>query len=470
MFKVNDRVKQSSLTEGNVNYVVLNDTFGSFQSFADGIGDGNATYYTIENNDQFEVGIGTYDLATDTLYRNKVLQSSNNDQRITLLGVSVVFCTYPADKAVFLNPSGYIDSLPTYYSGIQFPDSGIQYHAINGSGSPQLLTFWSDNRELSADENLHWSVETNTLTVGGITDFLSDVTVYGNLTVQGTQYVSETQIINSQITDTTFRDTTFYRDDAGCFFHAYVDNQWDNTIALYSTNESCTEWRLGVKDYSTAFESPPTRGYVFGDCRTVGGVVNPETYYVIVDPVGFYINHRNYNILRSYQGSVLTPSNNFFSSVGSITPVGIHGAVSQIADLTVWKNSNDVTLAKVYYDGKASFNCYEFPDQTVQCTAFTKECITINQESSLSRSYDFVFLEANSTFDLFLDSAANIDCGTTMVIKRKNIPNQPANDYKINIRPKIGSNETIDGYNIFTINYVNQSITLVSDGQNWQII
>jgi hypothetical protein len=470
MLKVNDRVKQSSLTEGDVNYVVLNDTFGSFQSFADGIGDGNTTYYTIENNDQFEVGIGTYDLATDTLYRDKILQSSNNDQRITLLGVSVVFCTYPADKAVFLNPSGYIDSLPTYYSGIQFPDSGIQYHAINGSGSPHLLTFWSDNRELSADENLHWSVETNTLTVGGITNFLSDVTVYGNLTVQGTQYVSETQIINSQITDTTFNNTTFYRDDAGCFFHAYVDNEWDNTIALYSTNELCTEWRLGVKDYSTAFESPPTRGYVFGDCRTVGGVVNPDTYYVIADPVGFYINHRSYNVLHSYQGSVLTPSNNFFSSVGSITPVGIHGAVSQSADLTVWRNSNDITLAKVYYDGKASFNCYEFPDQTVQCTAFTKECITIDQESFLSRSYDFMFLEVNSTFDVFLDSAANVDCGTTMVIKRKKIPNQPKNNYKVNIRPKLGSNETIDGYNILTINYTNEAMTLVSDGENWQII
>ena len=60
MFILSDRVKESSITEGNVNYITLNDTFGSFQSFREGIGDNNTTYYTIENNDQFEVGIGTY--------------------------------------------------------------------------------------------------------------------------------------------------------------------------------------------------------------------------------------------------------------------------------------------------------------------------------------------------------------------------------------------------------------------------
>lgn len=471
MFKVNDRVKESSLTEGSVNYVVLNDTFGGFQSFADGIGDGNTTYYTIENNDQFEVGVGTYDLLTNTLHRDEVLQSSNNDQLITLLGVSVVFCTYPADRSVFLSPSGYVNSLPTYYSGIQFPDSGIQYHAINGSGSPDFLTFWKEPRLLTGDHNLQYSVETNTLSIGGISNFYSDVTVFGDLTVQGTQYVTETQIINSQITDTTFRDTTFYRDDAGCFFHAYVDNQWDNTIALYSTNEFCTEWRLGVKDYSVAFESPPTRGYVFGDCERVGGYVNDVTYYVLNDVNGFWVSHFNQDTFNSQKGTPTIPfSNRVFSPLSSITPLGIYGAISQSADLTIWKNAIDNTLARVDSTGKAIFNCYEFPDGTEQCTAFTKECITINDRSILTRSYDFIFLEVNSTFDVFLDSAENVDCGTTMIIKRKKIANQPLNDYVVNIKPKIDSNQTIDGEPSFTIHYTNQSITLVSDGSNWHIV
>lgn len=469
MLKVNDRVKESSLTEGDVNYIILNDTFGGFQSFADGIGDGNTTYYTIENNDQFEVGIGTYELSTNTLHREKILQSSNNDNRIILLGASVVFCTYPADMSVFLNTNGYISSLPTYYSGIQFPDGGIQYHAINGSGSPQLLTFWTDTRHLSADPNLQWDTTTNTFTIGGITNFYSDVYISGSLTVQGTQYVVHTEIINSQITDTTLNNTKFYRSDAGCFFHAYVDNQWDNTIALYSTNEFCTEWRLGVKNYSTAFESPPTRGYVFGDCERVGGVVNDPTYYVLNDVNGFWVSHVDYDTLNSQKGSPSIPySNRLFSSTSTITPLGIYGAISQSADLTVWKNSTNNVLASVDNTGKASFNCYEFPDGSVQCSAFTKDCITINELSFLNRSYDFIFLEVNSTYNLYLDSAKNVECGTTMVIKRKNNPLNNKNI--VHIFPKLNSNETIDGNQNIDLMYVNQSITLVSDGNNWHII
>jgi len=472
LIKLSDRVKESSITEGDVNYVVLHDTYGSFQSFSDAIGDGNTTYYTIENNDNFEVGVGRYEESTNTLYRDIVLDSSNNGNRITLLGVSVVFCTYPADKSVFINTSGVLTSqFSHYYSGIGFPDGSVQYQAINGSGNNNLITFWDSPHSISSDPELSWSTETNTLSVGGIANFYSDVSVSGNLTVQGTQYVSETQIINSQITDTTFNNTTFYRDSAGCFFHAYVDNQWDNTVALYSTNEFCTEWRLGVKDYSPAFESPPTRGYVFGDCERVGGVVNSPTYYVLNDVNGFWVTHVGHDTFNSQRGNPSIPySNRLFSSSSTITPIAIYGSVLQNADLTVWNNSSDQTLARVYSDGKASFNCYEFPDNTTQCTAFTKECITINQQTFLSRHYDFIFLDVNSSFDVYLDSATSVDAGTTTVIKRKKLPEQSINSYQINIYPKIDTNETIDGENVFRIQYTNQSITIVSDGDNWQII
>lgn len=130
-FVLSDRVKESSLTEGDVGYVVLHDTFGSFQSFAQGIGDGNTTYYTIENNVDFEVGIGTYDLATNTLTRDVILDSSNSGQRITLNGVSIVFCTYPAAKASFVDEAGYITAQSPYL-GIKFPDGTIQTTAGGG--------------------------------------------------------------------------------------------------------------------------------------------------------------------------------------------------------------------------------------------------------------------------------------------------------------------------------------------------
>jgi hypothetical protein len=100
MLVVADRVKQTSITQGSGN-IIFNSTFGAFQSFSDGIGDGNSTYYVIENNSNFEVGIGTYTESTNSLSRDTILVSSNNNAHIDLLGVSLIFCTYPASKALF---------------------------------------------------------------------------------------------------------------------------------------------------------------------------------------------------------------------------------------------------------------------------------------------------------------------------------------------------------------------------------
>jgi hypothetical protein len=58
MFKLADRVKETTLTQGTGS-ILLAGSFGSFQTFSDGIGDGNSTYYTIENGSNFEIGIGT---------------------------------------------------------------------------------------------------------------------------------------------------------------------------------------------------------------------------------------------------------------------------------------------------------------------------------------------------------------------------------------------------------------------------
>jgi len=128
MLKLADRVKETSITTGNGLYINLAGAFGAFQTFLDGIGDGNSTYYTIENNSNFEVGLGTYSASTNSLSRDIILVSSNNNQRINLFGVSVVFCTYPATKAVFLNQSGYISAINS--SGIIFPDNTTQSTSI----------------------------------------------------------------------------------------------------------------------------------------------------------------------------------------------------------------------------------------------------------------------------------------------------------------------------------------------------
>jgi len=105
--KIADRVKETSLTQGS-GALTLEGAFGGFQTFSTAIGDGNSTYYAIENESQWEVGVGTYTASSNTLSRDTVLQSSNNDSKIDIYGVATVFCTYAADKAIFRDENGNI--------------------------------------------------------------------------------------------------------------------------------------------------------------------------------------------------------------------------------------------------------------------------------------------------------------------------------------------------------------------------
>jgi hypothetical protein len=95
---VKDRVQVSTSTTGT-GTLTLGTAAGGFQDFSV-IGDGNTTYYTITNNGNWEVGIGTYTASGTTLSRDTVLESSNSGNKINLSGTSVVFCTYPAEKSV----------------------------------------------------------------------------------------------------------------------------------------------------------------------------------------------------------------------------------------------------------------------------------------------------------------------------------------------------------------------------------
>ena len=108
---VKDRVQVSSSTTGT-GTLTLGVALGGFQDFSV-IGDGNTTYYAITNNGEWEVGIGTYTASGTTLSRDTVLESSNSGNKINLSGSSVVFCTYPAEKGLYLDANGNAIGLGT---------------------------------------------------------------------------------------------------------------------------------------------------------------------------------------------------------------------------------------------------------------------------------------------------------------------------------------------------------------------
>ncbi len=106
---LNDRVKETSTTTGTGTLDLAGAVTG-FVSFVAGIGDTNTTYYSIyeTGTDRWEVGLGTVtDAGTDTLSRDTVIDnSSGNTSKISFAGTLDVFCTLPADKAVYLDSSG----------------------------------------------------------------------------------------------------------------------------------------------------------------------------------------------------------------------------------------------------------------------------------------------------------------------------------------------------------------------------
>lgn len=159
MFKLADRVKETSLTNGSGIYVQLHDTFGGFQSFNQGIGDGNTTYYTIENGINYEIGIGTYTASNNSISRDEILDSTNNNQRIDLVGLSIVFCTYPASKVFLLNSQGFATAPDGSYVGVVLPDGTIITSNIR-----HFRTITSNTNILVSDDIILANCSSNNIT------------------------------------------------------------------------------------------------------------------------------------------------------------------------------------------------------------------------------------------------------------------------------------------------------------------
>ena len=120
--KLNDRVKETSTTTGT-GTLDLSGAVSGFETFVEGIADGNTTYYAIVNRDEdeWETGLGTVtDASTDTLARTTVFASSNSDSAVDFsAGTKDVFCTLPASKTVILDSSNNL----TVGKG----DAGVDY-------------------------------------------------------------------------------------------------------------------------------------------------------------------------------------------------------------------------------------------------------------------------------------------------------------------------------------------------------
>ena len=127
-----DRSKETTSTTGS-GLIALGGAVAGFVPIS-GIGSGNHTYYTLEEGNSFEVGIGKYDSAANTLSRDEVFSSSNSDDsKINLGGGASVFITYPSDKAIAKTSGNYVGI------GID-PEYQLQ---VSGTGSFNTVR-WAD--------------------------------------------------------------------------------------------------------------------------------------------------------------------------------------------------------------------------------------------------------------------------------------------------------------------------------------
>lgn len=119
-----NRVKETSISSGS-GIIILGGAPATYQPFSSALSDGDTTYYTVVDNSNWEVGIGTY--SANTLSRDIILSSSNSNNKINLGGSSNVFIAYPSEKSVYKDQN---NQLVAGNSGIII-QSGIPSNVTN---------------------------------------------------------------------------------------------------------------------------------------------------------------------------------------------------------------------------------------------------------------------------------------------------------------------------------------------------
>jgi len=125
-FKIADRVFETSTTQGT-GALNLEGAVSGFQSFLVGIGDGNETYYVIDDGANWEVGIGTISAGSpDTLSRDTILESSNSDAAVNWgSGTRNVRLSIPAEGWPTLKSDNTWEGGQTFSGSVTLPQATI---------------------------------------------------------------------------------------------------------------------------------------------------------------------------------------------------------------------------------------------------------------------------------------------------------------------------------------------------------
>jgi len=189
---VADRVRETTTTTGT-GTITLAGAVPGYQSFSV-IGNANTTYYTINVDNQWEVGIGTYLGAGPTLSRDTVLESSNAGALVDFaVGAKDVFLTYPAERSVYQDGSAIAAG------------SAVLPIANGGTNATTAANALTSLGAYPAANPSGFTSNTGTVTSVGGTGTVNGITLTGTVTASGSLTLGGTLSgvnLTSQVTGT----------------------------------------------------------------------------------------------------------------------------------------------------------------------------------------------------------------------------------------------------------------------------
>ena len=200
---LNDRVKESTTTTGT-GTVTLGGAVQGFETFAAGIGNSNTTYYCIQLNTEFEVGLGTLSSDSSTLARTTIISSSNSDSAVNFsAGAKFVFCTMPASKSLVLDASNNITLpakliMPDVTSGKILVGDGTSYEEVAVSGDVTIASSGAITIANNAVETA--MINADAVTGAKIADDAINSEHYTDGSID-TAHIADSQITNAKMAD-----------------------------------------------------------------------------------------------------------------------------------------------------------------------------------------------------------------------------------------------------------------------------
>jgi len=427
--KIGDRVRENTSSTG-VGGLSLTGAPAGFQTFSSVLASGDTTYYSLEENDKFEVGIGTY--GSNNLERTTVLSSSNSGNKISLGGSGVVFITYPAAKAIFNSET---DQLVLPVSGLLFNNGTaikdaklVELSDVSLSGTPVQNSVFDlniTNKSLSIGD-LTGPTNSNNILIGygagsGITTG-SDSVIIGaesstiNKTGQHNVHIgTKAGPVTSDSASSVYNSVAVgysagnkMRHESIAIGYQSAENAYEigfigigyqvgNGLGSYSTaigyqaaNSLGEDYAISLgyqAGYNGAGESVIWIGQgaghsSTGSTKSIGigknaGKSSSGTECIYIGEGAGTSNSANNlvfvgNAIPSSNGTLIkgdmdskriavgvadvTLDDTFFVGINSANDEGVvvKGAVSQVSNLTSWKNNSDAVLASVSKDGVVS--------------------------------------------------------------------------------------------------------------------